>query len=288
MKVYPPPSKALLSRLRKLTTRKGREEYQHFLAEGPCLVEECLSSGLVPRNLIFSDSASECLHLEVKPFLESHKHHQCWTLPDKEFRSLCDTTTPQGVLGEFQMPDIPSLELFGQWDHPEFSHYTFSNSPGHINKTRVVVLDSIQEPGNVGTAIRCSVGLGASAMVLTSGCADLWNSKTLRSSAGALFRIPIWAHVSHAEIEQRITREGYTTWVADPRGDSIFGHDSIPDPLVLVLGNEARGPGMGWEHIPGSQKVGIPLSRELESLNVGTALAALLAVIGAIDSRQEG
>lgn len=283
---FPPPSKALAARLRKLSSRKGREENQRFLVEGPHLVKECLLSGLVPRNLILSDEASDSIRSELEQIFIIHKNISCWTLPHKEFISLCGTITPQGVLGEFDQPRQLSWDLFGEWQHPKLAQFTSEGVTPGGQPIRIVVLDSIQEPGNVGTAIRCSAGLGANAIVLTCGCADIWNPKSLRASVGAIFRVPIWANIPHSTLEQRLQTLNSTIWVADPRGKSIFECKVIPNPLILVLGNEARGPGSGWSGMAGARTIGIPLSHGLESLNVGTALAALLSAISAIESGQ--
>jgi len=177
------------------------------------------------------------------------------------FDRLCGTQTPQGVIGEFDQPAAPSL------------------SPLESGLSLIVVLDEVQDPGNVGTSIRVAAGLGAEGVLLTQGCADLWNPKVVRASAGAVLHVPVWRGINSGDAAQILSSARYTFWIADASGESLFSETRIPERLVLVLGNESHGASLSWLEVQGARRIGLPMDHGVESLNVGTALAALLGSI---------
>ena len=258
MQPLQPPSKALISRIRKLQTRKGREESGRFPAEGTQLVKECLLAGVRCHSLIFSDDFPESSQAELTSLLLPLARVTTTMMERPAFDRLCDTQTPQGVLGEFDQPAAPRLSLL------------------ESDLRLLVVLDEVQDPGNLGTSIRVAAGLGAGGVLLTRGCADLWNPKVVRATAGALFRIPVWRELSPEEATQHLSSAGYELWMTDAAGDSLFLERRIPSRLAIVMGNEAHGASEAWLKIRGSKRIGLPMTHGVESLNVGTALAAIL------------
>lgn len=259
----PATSKATLSRLSKLRTRKGREESERFLAEGPRVVFEALSAGLPCRSLVFSAAAGEMTGEPVSPLFEAAVRSSGSSLPEREFRRICDTQTPQGVIGEFDQPACPPLERLRGL------------------QGLLVVLDAVRDPGNAGSAIRCAAALGAEGVVLTQGCVDLWNSKTVRASAGAAFRIPIWREVETETLARSLADQAIPIWLAAPGGPSILEMAPPRGAHALVFGNEARGVGEAWGLVGGARKVSLPMTAGVESLNVANAVAAILGVLRA-------
>lgn len=256
----PRATKALISRLRKLHDRKEREAEGRFIAEGPRIVAEAIAAGLRCDTLLVTEA-----------YLAAPSDHpvpeavgaEVFLAQDDDFRKAADTNTPQGILGLFEPPD---------WG-------TYEAGLGAIDAGYVLILDSIQDPGNVGTAIRVAAGFGADAVVLTPGCADVWNPKTVRASAGAAFRIPLWRDVSPRGLRETLGRHEYAVWCATIGAQSIFEIGTVPGRLACVLGHETRGPEALWLETPGILQVSIPMQRGVESLNVGTAAAALCAIL---------
>ncbi len=261
MQPLQPPSKALLSRIRKLQTRKGREESGRFLSEGTKVVSECLSAGLCCHTLLFSDEFPESIQEELASLFLPLAPVTLAMMERTGFDRLCGTQTPQGVIGEFDQPAAPSL------------------SPLESGLSLIVVLDEVQDPGNVGTSIRVAAGLGAEGVLLTQGCADLWNPKVVRASAGAVLHVPVWRGINSGDAAQILSSARYTFWIADASGESLFSETRIPERLVLVLGNESHGASLSWLEVQGARRIGLPMDHGVESLNVGTALAALLGSI---------
>lgn len=133
-------------------------------------------------------------------------------------------------------------------------------------KQRLLILDQLSDPGNLGTLLRTALGLGWDGVVFTPGTVDPFNDKALRSSKGALFSLP-FCYKTLEEIE------GRTMYLADTEGAPIETISPCP-PFALVLSNEARGPSSSAEK--SAQKIAIPMHNGVESLSVATSGAILL------------
>ena len=136
-----------------------------------------------------------------------------------------------------------------------------------------ILLDGVQDPGNVGTIIRTADALGISSVILTGGCADLYNPKTIRATMGAIFR----QRVFHMDMPglAGLRDEGVRFVGASPGGTSVDFSDSIPTDAVIVVGNEGGGISDGVKSLCDGM-VSIPISAECESLNVSVAAAILM------------
>jgi TrmH family RNA methyltransferase len=178
---------------------------------------------------------------------------------EADLDALADTEHPQGAVAVIE-PKHWSLDDIG------------------MNQgATVLVLDGVQDPGNVGTMLRSALGLGAAGMVALKGTADLTNSKVIRAAMGASFRLPAvtaapdemvaWARLQRAQI-----------WIADAAGDAAnlgIPRSAERPPIALVVGNEGSGVGPSIE-AAADRRVAIPLARGVESLNVAVAAGILL------------
>jgi TrmH family RNA methyltransferase len=160
--------------------------------------------------------------------------------------ALSDAETPQGAVAVFPMPEDAAVD-----------------QPGHI----VLVLDGLQDPGNVGTILRSALACGLVECVIVRGGADPFGSKAVRAAASALFRL----RVSQSD---RLPPDR-PIWVAEARGDHRYDELDWLTPCVLVIGSEARGPSA---EVLGAAtgRVSVPLRGPIESLNAGVAASILL------------
>jgi len=159
---------------------------------------------------------------------------------------------PQGCAAEVRQPS-PSQNL-GAW---------------------ILVLDAVQDPGNCGTLLRTALALGWTGVWLLPGTVDLWNEKVLRSAKGAQFKLPYWCG-SHEELLNWAMATECALVLADLVGQPSQARSS---PCALVLSNEGKGPSTDW-NTSGCQKISrvtIPLQGSMESLNVASAGAILMA-----------
>lgn len=244
------PSRAETKLWRSLTRRKGREESGRFLAEGPLLLGELLDSGLVPEHVLHVASGSG-----ERPLLERARAAgaRVEAVAEVELAALADTVTPQGVLA---MAAIPRVD----WSA--------------LRSDRILVLDAVQDPGNLGTLVRTAEALGLGGVVALSGTVDPWNPKAVRAAAGASFRLPL-LRATWPEARTKLLERGAPVWVADAAGEPFGRGSSAPERLALVLGNEARGVSEAVVR-DAERRVSVPMRGRAESLNVAVAGAILM------------
>jgi TrmH family RNA methyltransferase len=251
-------SSSLQTLIRDLHRRRGRERRGLALAEGVRLVEEALAGGIVIRGAAVSPALESTTRGKTLKASLAERSIRTEDLGDSELDALADTEHPQGVVAVIE-PKRWTLD-------------DIRLKPDSI----VLALDGVQDPGNVGTMLRTALGLGAAGVVALKGTADLTNPKVIRSAMGASFRLAVvpagpeeflaWARLQRAEI-----------WIADTNGatpDSLLRRGERPA-LALVLGNEGAGVSPTLD-AAADGRVAIPLSAEVESLNVAVAAGILL------------
>ena len=165
------------------------------------------------------------------------------------FDSLTETRHPQGVIGLFERPRSSAAEILRRRD------------------AVAVALDSVQDPGNVGTIVRLAAAFDASGVLLLPGCADAYGPKAIRSSAGAILSVPV-ASITVSELLD----SGVPLFAADATGSAVLPPSADG---VLVFGNE--GAGVSEEILRRAKPIAIPMSARVESLNVASSAAILLA-----------
>ncbi len=245
----------LLSLARDLSRRKAREKHSLFVAEGVRSVEELLRSGLRVRGVLVAPQLAQAPRGQLlRSSLESAAV-EIAEVSEKDFRSAAETESPQGVIGIGEIPkrEFAALDTAG--------------------RCRLLVLDGVQDPGNVGTIIRTAAALGATATIALPGTVDLWNPKVIRSSMGAQFTHSAF-HATTEELFAFLERAKIEMWCADAEGEPL---SSAPAPtrIAIALGNE--GSGLSTEVRRASRKtVSLPISSGVESLNVAVAAGIIL------------
>ncbi len=244
----------LLSLARDLRRRKARERDGLFVVEGIRSVEELLRS---PLEVVGALTAPRLGESSRGAELIASMTGRGWpvvAVDDRDFRSAAETDSPQGVLA---MARVPVRGLAGL---------------GERSPLRLLVLDSVQDPGNVGTLVRTAAALGADATVALPGTVDLWNAKVVRSAMGTHFRHPAF-HASWEELTAFLRDHQVPLWAADTRGEEIGS--GRPARLALAVGNEGSGLSVPVR-AAADRIVSLPLSGSVESLNVAVAAGILL------------
>lgn len=244
---------ALQTLIRDLHRRRGRERRGLALAEGVRLVEEALAARLELRSVVTSPALEGTPRGRTLKAALAAAGAVMEELPDREFADLAATEHPQGVLAVV----VPR--------------------PWRLEDLRVgprapaLVLDAVQDPGNVGTIIRTAHALGAAGVLALPGTAELTNPKTLRATMGAAFRLPCVA-IDDAGLAAWARQGGVRVLLAAPGGSPP---DRSTVPTALVLGNEGAGVRPALDSLAAG-RVGIPLRAGAESLNVAIAAGILL------------
>jgi len=209
------------------------------LLEGPRVVREAVLAGVELELLVLREDA---------PPIDAPADRTV-VLPERLFNALSTTVTPQGVMAVARRDTVPvseALEAARRAGWP------------------LVVLDGVQDPGNVGTICRTAAAAGAPALAVLEGSADPFGPKSVRASAGNVFRLEV-AREEWAELA------GLSGYGAAAEGGEPLAEAAIEKRDLLVLGSEARG-----LRVEGLRRVTIPVSAGVESLNVAAAAAVLL------------
>jgi RNA methyltransferase, TrmH family len=226
---------------------KERREAGAFVVEGVRLVEEAVNSHWVIRFALYDDSLSE-RGLRVVEKLRGEKI-EVERVESRLLRSLSETDSPQGLIAILELKDLPLP------NYPNF----------------ILIPDQIRDPGNLGTLLRSAAAAGVQAILLPPETTEAFAPKVVRSAMGAHFRLPI------DSMDWRAIREqikGLKTYIADMDGKSCWETD-LRQPLALIIGGEAEGASEDARKLA-TEKIAIPMSGDMESLNAGVAGSVLM------------
>lgn len=243
--------------IRSLHGKKYRDELNKFIIEGEKLFEEALEYNINIAFAILSESFSELEKAAVFEMELKSRGIPVFYAEDRIFKEAGETETPQGVIAvaEKTAPDFDDV----------------------IERERIylLLLDEVRDPGNVGTIIRTADACGIDAVVLAKGCADLYNSKTIRSTMGSLFHIPVIQNADISEILNRTKEKGIISLGADPHSKLNCIEMPALERSIIVIGNEAQGiRPQTIEQL--DYRVSIPMHGKAESLNAGIAAAIMM------------
>lgn len=236
----------LLSRIRKLNSRRAfRRAEGSFAAEGPKLLAEALRWGGELEAVVCAPGA---------PLPELPAQVRVAEVGDSLLASIADTESPQGIVFICKGKDL--------------------TIPDRLAGGRYLVLDGVQDPGNVGTVWRTADAFGADGLILCGGCADPWNPKTVRATMGAVFRLPAY-ECALEEAAERLAAAGLPLYAAALRDDTADVRSVPLDRAAVVIGSEGRG--VSREALDRCRKtVKIPMRDRCESLNAAVAASVVL------------
>jgi len=237
----------LLKDVRRAIARGGLTSRGWCVAETLHLLEEALRSRCAVKQVLAGESARGQL-----PRLGGIK---LAVLPDALLEKVSDTGSSQGVIALVEPPEWKVEQLF-----PE--------------RALVVVLDSLQDPGNAGAIVRAAEAFGATGAIFLKGTASPFHPKTLRASAGSLFRVPFLYGMDAAACLAALRENRMTIYAAVPsRADCPAADANLTAPCALIVGNEGRGVSREWRGA--ASVVSIP-TMAVESLNAAMAAGILL------------
>jgi len=222
--------------------------------EGPKLLEEALRAGLRVQTVFVAQGAEHLLEGLALP-----AETEVLLLPRKLVDSALTTETPQPVAALVEPPDWTWAHLLG----------------GRLNSAPLVlILDGLQDPGNLGTIMRSAEAFGANGIVSLPGTVSAWNPKAVRASAGSVFRLPL-IMASAQECFARLLQAGVKIWTTTVRRAQPIDMADLAGPVALLIGNEGNGVS---DHLAAkaSGRLTIPYPGPVESLNAAVAASVLL------------
>lgn len=226
-----------------LTGSKSRRKAGKIALEGARLIRDAVEAGYIPDFILYDPAAADPapLGLDADLLLDASP---------EIIRHVSGTESPQGMVGVFPFP-TPSLP----------------SAP-----SRILILDAISDPGNLGTILRTAAAAGVDVVLLAPGCVDPYNDKALRGGMGAHFRIPV---INQSWDKIAATCAGSPVYLADMQGDQPYDVADWSDRWALVIGSEAHGASEQAKALAHS-RVYIPMAAATESINAASAAAAIL------------
>lgn len=247
-------TKAELKYYSSLLQKKYREDTNKFLVEGEKLIFEAVNNRIKCELIICNNSYSQ-KNIETVQAL-SKLVDRFEIISEKDFQKIQSTITSQGIAGVFLQ------------NQPEVS-------ASKITEKLIVALEGINDPGNVGTIIRNADWFGIKNILLNDDCADIYNPKTIRASAGSVFHINLHKNINLIEMLSSLKQKKYTILCADTSGCNIYNSAKY-EKAIIVFSNEANGPSENLIGIA-DEKLTIPKIGKAESLNVASASAVILS-----------
>lgn len=245
-----------LKLLKKLKTKKGREQTNLFLLEGIKPLALAFQQKTV-LEAVFLEKEQEHNLLPALQELPGIRMDLVYLVPRELLLPLYETDSPQGVLAIAQRKAMDFQQVFKD------------------SMQRILLLDRVQDPGNLGTIIRTAEGAGWDLVLCTKGCADLYNPKTIRSTMGSIMTMNLAQNVNGLDALEILKNKGFQIFCATLQNGVDYRSVEKVKPLVLILGNE--GSGIEDPIIKRSdQNLYIPMHGHAESLNVAVAAGILM------------
>lgn len=227
---------------KKLQKRKERTNTQTFLVEGYHLLQEAKNSNWGIKEIIVQEG------VELPSWCDDF---HIIKVSNNVFEHISETRSPQGIAAIIEMKKMEDV----------------------VGK-HILLIDSVQDPGNLGTIIRTADAAGFDGVILGNGTVDLYNDKVIRATQGSIFHIPIFEKDLQKVIPE-LKADGFSIWATALEGATLYHEVSIDTKVAIVLGNE--GAGVNKEIINQADKiVKIPIYGQAESLNVSIAAGILM------------
>lgn len=231
---------------------KARREQGLFVAEGRRMVSET-PAGLLAR-LYLSESFER--DPRNQKFLSAFPSYE--TVADSVFGAMSDTQTPQGVLAVVRQPEYTLPDLLGE------------GRPAHL-----MVLENLQDPGNLGTILRAGEGAGVTGVIMSRDTVDLYNPKVIRSTMGSVYRVPFLYTEDLKETLGKVKARGVRLFAAHLEGRKNYEEADYTGAIGFLVGNEGNGLSDEISALA-DEKIRIPMAGEVESLNAAVAAAILM------------
>jgi len=258
MKLITSSSNRMIKEVKSLKQRKYREQKGLFFVEGYRIVKEAAEYGEQIESVFVSEGFRRDAAPEFGMLLEKIEETGCsaFLLPDNLYREISDTDNPQGIMAVMRIKTRSLEEIMG-------------------GDRLFVLLESLKDPGNMGTIIRTADAAGFSGVVVSEGCVDIYNPKVLRATMGSIFRVPVVSVPNVLEAIAFFKKHGLNVYAAHLEGSKNYFDLDMRSNTVLIIGNEANGIS-GRTAANTDILVKIPMKEGVESLNASVAASILM------------
>lgn len=252
-------NKKALVEIKKLHQKKFRDSQNLFLLEGWKMVSEAIDAGVEIKEALVEIQRATDKNL-LKNIQSAAK--MVFQVSTKDIESISDTVTTQGIIAVAKKID--------------FSHSVHSvlRQPAAL----VVVLDSINDPGNLGTIIRTCDWFGVDALVIGKNSVDMYNPKVVRATMGSLFHLPVADEIEVSEFIERCRQENFNVYSTELADSEDIRKVSFAQKSLIIIGNESHGVSKDLSMLADA-KISIPKFGKAESLNAAMACGIVLSRI---------
>ena len=242
---------------RLVKDRRYRDAEHQAVIEGPRAIQTAIDFGADLREIFHRPDQSEVAETLLKEGMTIHQ------VDSDVLDQIAESGSPQGLLAVAEVHD--------------------AEAPTISASRRVVVVDSVQDPGNVGAIVRTAAAAGFEAVIASPGTADLLSPRSIRASAGTIFSMQFARNMELDSVMGALVRAGHLVVAADSRGEKDFRSLEVKDHMTLLLGSEAEGASEdALKHA--NLLVAIPMGKHVESLNVAVAGGLVMYQMQAIDN----
>ena len=256
MQVITSKDNEIIKNIRKLKDKKYRDIQQKYIVEGAKLIEEAIEEGANIDTVVVCEECVKDNTLDQKTLYEIAKHN-CIYVSQKIFNSVTDVTNPQGILAVIDKK--------------------YTEDSIDYNQDMIVILDGIQDPGNLGTILRTVDSVGLNQIIISSKTADAYNPKVVRSTMGAIFRVKVIQAENLIQTIKNIKKHKFKIIATSLDNTNITKsiYEINYNKTALIIGNEANG--VSPEILENADiKAKIPMLGKTESLNASVATSVIL------------
>ena len=243
----------MIKHIKKLADKKYRDQNNCYIIEGIKLVEEAIQEKAQIEKIVICEDLTKTSEISKDLMYEIAKY-DCLYVTEKIFKTISQVMNPQGILAVINKSN--------------------ENNVIRYDEDIIVVLDDIQDPGNLGTILRTVDSVGLKQLIVSKGTADAYNPKVVRSTMGAIFRVNVIEVENLKETIEIIRKNNYNLLVTSLQtNDSVYDIDY--NRKVIVIGNEANGVSKEIQDMA-DNKIKIPMLGKTESLNASVATGVIL------------
>ncbi len=244
----------IVKHIKKLKEKKYREEYNEFIVEGIKMIQEAIDEKMKIKQVIICD---DCKNEGVLPseLMYEIAKLDCIYVSEKVFNTITDVINPQGIMAILEKP-------------------VNSESKIDFNASNFLILDNVQDPGNMGTILRTADSLNLKQIIVSKGSADIYNLKVVRSTMGAIYRVRVIETDNLVKTIKELKKHRIKVYATDLKTDKSI-YDINYEKSAIIIGNEANG--VSEEVLQeASEKIKIPMIGKTESLNAAVATSIIM------------
>lgn len=242
-----------IKHVKKLKEKKYRDEYSEFIIEGAKMIAEAIQEKAEIKNIIICDDCKTDSTISQDLLYEIAKY-ECVYVTEKIFVLISDVSSPQGIMAIVEKPKQNEIKIDYKANH-------------------FLILDNIQDPGNMGTILRTADSLAMKQIIVSNGTADCYNSKVVRSTMGAIFRVNV-IECDLEKVVKEMKKHNIKVYATDLKTDKTI-YDVNYDKSAIIIGNEANGVSQNILELA-DERIKIPMKGKTESLNAAVATGIIL------------